>query len=308
MTALRLFSKDQPPPETALPAPKSPEAKQLAAWIARGRDEVFTVTTLVSPDLARLLLAGNDGNRNVIWNGSTRSVSAYAAAMKRGEWALNGEAIIVAVTGELNDGQHRLHGVIQYGASVTMQITFGVERNTRHTVDQGIARSPGHILAMAGEKNVTCLAGTLQFLWAIDEGVSLNLRPSTDQLLDTLRRHPESRDAIDATSKLTSHYRISGGYISGAYYLTRKNDAFYADQYLGALTTGLHIASTNSPVARLRRAFEDHCAQRKGFKLDRTTQAALYIKGFNALKRGRTGPLIWRAAGPAAEAFPTVGG
>jgi len=310
MTALKLFTKDQPATGGAktVTGVRSPEARQLSEWLARGRGEVFAVTTLVSPDMARLLLAMNDGNRNVVWNGATRSVAAYAAAMKRGEWALNGEAIVVARDGALNDGQHRLHAIIQHGAPVLMQVTFGVERDTRHTVDQGIARTPGHILAMYGEGNTNKLACQLQFLWAHDEGLTLNWRPSTDQLLKTLERHPEARETLNAVSKLCAHYRLSDGYIAGAHYLCRKRDAFYADQYLGALTTGLHIATTTSPVARLRRQFEDHRAQLKGHKLDRTTQAAFYIKGFNNLLKGRTGPIAWRAVGPTAEAFPTVGG
>ncbi|MFZ5667940.1 MAG: hypothetical protein ACOY4K_00450 [Pseudomonadota bacterium] len=283
------------------------DADQLSLWLARGKTEVFSVVAPVSPDLARLLLGTNEDNRPILWNGSTRSVAAYAAAMSRGEWRLNGEAVIVSRTGELNDGQHRLHAVIQNGASVMMQIVFGVSRDTRHTVDQGIARTPGHILVMMGEANTNHLACALQFMWAIDEGLSLNCRPSTDQLLTTLDAHPDLRDALPAASKLTGHYRLSGGYIAAAHYVCRGHDAFYADQYLGALTTGLHLTSTGSPAARLRKAFEDHRAQLKGKKLDRITQAALYIKGFNNTLRGRTGPIAWRATGPTAESFPRPG-
>lgn len=307
MTAIPLFDK-QSGRARGQPKVVVTEAQHLESWLKRGRSEVFTVVHIVTPDLARLLLAHNDANRPVAWNGFPRSVAAYAGAMKRGEWALNGEAIIVANNGELNDGQHRLHGVIQAQCGVPMQITFGVERDTRHTVDQGIARSPGNVLAIMGEINTNALACELQFLWAMDHGRTLNERPSIDQLLATLDRHPESRDAVTAVSKLASHYRISVGYIAGAHYLTRRHDAFYADQYLGALTTGLNITNTNSPIARLRRQFEDHRAQLKGSKIDRATQAALYIKGFNSVLKGRTGPIAWRATGPAPEAFPKVGG
>ena len=161
---------------------------------------------------------------------------------------------------------------------------------------------------MFGEANTNALASQLQFLWCLDNGLTFNFRPSTDQILATLKRHPESRDTLTAVAKFCGHYRLSDGYIAGAHYLARKSDAFYADQYLGALTTGLHITTTNSPVARLRRQYEDHRAQLKGHKLDRVTQAAFYIKGFNNMKKGRTGPISWRAVGPTAESFPTAGG
>jgi hypothetical protein len=297
MTAIPLFSK-----------PSITDAQQLDEWLKRGRTEAFSVITIVTPDMARLLLAHNEGNRNIRWNGTTRSVAAYSAAMKRGEWAVNGAGLTVSRCGQLNDGQHRLHAVIQAQLPVQMQITFGVERGTRHTVDQGQARPPGQILLMAGEINTNVLASTLQFLWATELGLSLNYRFSMDQMMEALERHPEARQAVVACRALSSHYRLAGGYIAGAHYLCRKANGFQADHFLQGLTTGLNIQQVNSPVNRLRSIFEDHRAQLKGKKLDRQYQAAIYIKGFNNFIRGRTGVILWRNTGPAAEAFPVVGG
>ncbi|MGL4197548.1 MAG: hypothetical protein ACRCSX_07290 [Allorhizobium sp.] len=307
MTAISLFDK-QSARSRAASQPPVTDAQQLDEWLKRGRSEVFTVATMVSPDMARLLLSHNDANRNLNWTGATRSVAAYASAMKRGEWVLNGEPLIISRCGQLNDGQHRLHGIIQAQGAVQMLLTFGVDRGTRHTVDQGVARSPGQILTMAGEVNTNALAGTLQFLWALDNGLSFNNRFSTDQMLETLERHPEARAAILAVRGLTSHYRLSHGYIAGAYYLCRVQNQFQADHYQKALATGLNIQHANSPVSRLRAMFEDHRAQLKGKKLDRDFQAAIYIKGFNNFMKGRTGVLLWRNTGPGAEAFPVVGG
>lgn len=297
MTAVPLFNKSRVTP-----------TQQLSEWIRQGKAEVFTVIVHVTPDIARLLLASNDNNRNVNWTGMTRSVAAYSAAMKRGEWVINGESIIVSRDGKLNDGQHRLHAVIQAQTTVPMQMTFGVDRDTRHTVDQGIARSPGQILLMAGEMNTNTLAGALQYVWALEGGLSLNSRFSTDQMLETLKRYPELREAVKAVRHLSSHYKLSTGYIAGAHFQCRKYQPFSADQYLEALTTGLNIKNVNSPISRLRRQFEDHRAGLKTGKLERITQAALYIKGFNNFTKGKTGPLSWRSAGPTAEAFPKVGG
>lgn len=305
MVVALVKNSKKPAASYAKPVPVS-EADQLKAWIARGEREVFSVTTLLTPNLAALLTQRNDGNRPVLWKGANRSVAAYSAAMQRGEWRLNGESIVVSRCGFLNDGQHRCYAVLDSQVSVQVQITFGVERDTRHTVDQGIARSPGHILAMAGEQNTNQLATALQMLWCLDAGETLNARPSTDQLQETLARHPQIRDAITATSRLFGRYRLSAGYIAGAHYLCRREREFDADQFLGAVTTGLNIRNANSPVARLRKQYEEHSAKRK--HLHRDEQAALYIKGFNNFIRGRTGPLAWRNTGPSTEAFPTVGG
>lgn len=282
------------------------EVKQLDRWMGQARSDVFAVTTLVTPKMAEALLERNGGNRPVIWTGANRSVAAYAAAMARGEWVLNGEPIIISSTGELNDGQHRLHAIIQSGVPVQLMLTFGVERDTRHTVDQGVARTPGHILAMFGEKDSNNLATALQFLWATDQGVSLNNRPSSDQLLATLAVHPGVRDSIHAVNGLASHYRLSRGYIAAAHYRTARHEAFTADQFIRAATTGLNIKNVGSPVLKLRRQYEEHSAKRK--RLDKIEQAALYIKAFNMFARGRSGVVSWRDTGPTAEAFPVVGG
>lgn len=296
-------------PETQLlhisARPTLSEADQLKLWLERGQNEVFTVTTELTPNLAALLTQRNENNRPVLWKGPNRSVEAYARAMQRGEWRLNGAAIIVSRDGFLNDGQHRCYAVLDAQTGIPALLTFGVDRDTRHTVDQGIARSPGHILALNNEVNTNVLATALHMLWCLDQGVTLNARPSPDQLLATLERHPAIRECIPATKKLAVHYRLSVGYIASAHYLCRKYRAAEADLFLGDLTTGLNIKSVNSPVARLRRQFEEHSAKRK--RIGRDEQAALYIKGFNNFLRNRQGALVWRNAGPAAESFPTVG-
>lgn len=285
---------------------RAKEVAQLKEWLKRGTMEVFTVNTLLTPALAGLLLDVNSENRTIVWTGSTRSVKAYAEAMARGEWRLNGETISISSCGRLNDGQHRCLAVVEAETAIPVSIMFGVERDTRHTVNQGIARSPGHILAMRGEANTNQLACALQFLWCLDSGVSLHWRPSMDQMLEALENHPEIRAAIAATRALWGHYRLSAGYISGAYYLSRQDNTFNAEQFVEAVSTGLNIKNVNSPVSRLRRQYEEHSAKRK--PLGRIEQAALYIKAYNNFVKGRTGAILWRNIGPAAEAFPVVGG
>ena len=95
MTAISLFDKQSARPRAASQPPVT-DAQQLDEWLKRGKSEVFTVATMVSPDMARLLLSHNDANRNLNWTGATRSVAAYASAMKRGEWVLNGEPLIIS--------------------------------------------------------------------------------------------------------------------------------------------------------------------------------------------------------------------
>jgi hypothetical protein len=278
-------------------------AEQLTGWLLRGRHEVFMVQVQMTPDLAALMLERNIANRNLTLGGQGRSVAAFAAAMQRGEWKLNGESIIISNNGELNDGQHRLAAVVRAGVEVPMLLTFGVERETRHTLDQGIGRSPSHILQMFGEKATTNLATTLQFAYAYDHGKGFNVRPSSEELLDTLHKHPELRDRLREVFYVIKVFRLSAGYIAGAHWLTTAYDPPRAKEFLSAVTTGAGVTSAHHPVARIRTIFMQHFA-----KTNRRTsveQAANYIKAFNTWASREKRFVTWTEA--LGDPFPRVG-
>lgn len=286
---------------------RMPTEDNLTAWMLRAESEIFTVTALVTPEMAVRILASNDSNRPLRLKGQ-RGVEGLAAAMARDEWLLNGAAIIVASDGSLNDGQHRLNAVIKSGASVLMQITFGVDRDSRHTVDQGRARSPGNILSMFGEKNADKLAHALQFIWAFEGGLSFNYRPSSEQLLETLDASPAIRDCVREVNSLCKEFKVSHGYLAGAHYVCCGcGDAgVSAGNFLNVVSTGLGIRSQNDPAMKLRKRFTDHVANREN--IPAIEQAALYIKAFNAhLHNRNVRNLSWRRYGFAAEDFPKAG-
>ena len=278
----------------------------LASWLKRGEREVFTEVVTMTPLLAHRLLERNADNRPLRENGTARCVQAYAAAMERGEWVVNGAPIIMSRDGLLNDGQHRLNAVVKANVSVPMQITFGVERETRHTIDQGAARTPGNILAMHGERNTNQLAHAIQFVWAYDGYRGFSNRPSPDELLSTLDAHPGLREAIKDVSTVSNEFKVSNGYLAGAHYVCQRFNPILANGFVESVRTGLHIKDSGSPVLKLRKRFQDHLAGRD--KMLAQEQAALWIKAFNGVIANRNvRNLLWRQNGPAAEDFPMVG-
>lgn len=299
MSAVPLFANQK----EASPSRKSlgvTEAQQLESWLRQGRNGVFTVTTMLTPALASLLLASNENNRPVKATAAgTRSVAAYAAMMLRGEWKLNGSTLVVADDGQLNDGQHRCHACIEAGVAVPVQIAFGVERETRTTLDQGIARSPGNILAMVGQTDSNVLATYLQFRTVAADGGWFSRRLTPDELLVALERFPNFHDHLPPIRNYAARKRLSTGYMAGAHGLCVEGNPIAAAAWAEAVSTGVGITSVTSPVARLRRIFEDRAGMR------RDEAAALYIKGFNNFCRGRTGPITWRDKDKS-EPFPTV--
>lgn len=286
----------------------APQLADLSDWLRRAKSEIFSLETLVTPELATRLIELNTDNRPIRFKGLNRTVEAYSKAMARGEWQLNGEPIIISREGILNDGQHRLWAVVESGATVRMMITLGVDRESRHTVDQGAARTPGHILAMFGEKNTNQLAHALQFVWAYDGHRVFSYRPSSEELLSTLDRHPGLRIAVTDVAPLVREFHVSAGYMAAAYYVCGRVDRHAAGLFLEATTTGLGLNDKNSPVVRLRKRFQNHLARLQRDVLPADEQAALFIKAFNLhLRRRSTQNLIWRRGGPTPEDFPVAG-
>src|SRR5690606_35673856 len=140
------------PAKAVLISTQSPEkraADWLLAHVAKAGNKPTAVVDTLTPALARVLpdriadtRPPNDG-----------LVDDYARDMSSGKWHMNGEPIIIAQNGMMNDGQHRCHGVIETDIAVPMVFVFGVERESRATVDQGRMRTVSDYLAMNGHSN-----------------------------------------------------------------------------------------------------------------------------------------------------------
>ena len=240
-----------------LKAAQTTTLTDLMGLLERGKSEIFTEILDVTPEIAEELLARNPDNRRVRARGPNRSVQAYAEAMLRGEWVVNGKFIIVSSDGLLIDGQNRLYAVLRSGRTVPMQFTFGVERETRHTVDQGAGRRPGDVLMMAGEKNTTHLAAAVHFVWAYDGDRVFHNSPSSDQLIATLDTDPGLRQHVSKLQNLRKEFRLSVGAATGAYHVCDRMNPTLAEKFLEAATSGL-ADHKDSPVLRLRKRYQDH--------------------------------------------------
>jgi hypothetical protein len=137
----------------------------LERSIAQGADVVFSEFHELTPDVAAELLNRNSGNRLI----NQAKLSGYTADVAAGNWAENGEPIIISKCGQLNDGQHRCLAVVAAGKSIVTNFVFGVERETRTTVDQGFGRTVGGRLHMAGVPNANQAAAVAGYLWQYDK-------------------------------------------------------------------------------------------------------------------------------------------
>lgn len=135
--------------------------------INRGAVRQFAEPITITPKIAAVLLARNPKHENRNLNMSR--VNTYASDMRQGLWdGLNGQTIVISKDGYLNDGQHRLNAIIAADAVFDMLCVFGAERDSRLTLDQNRARTPGDYVAMTGIANGNNIAAAARILYAYE--------------------------------------------------------------------------------------------------------------------------------------------
>jgi hypothetical protein len=189
------------PPPTTTPSPFDIWLEDRLSLARSSPDQILAVVEPVTPALAAYLLGRNPANRPF----KPSRVHLYAGMMERGEWELNGQSIIVARTGELNDGQNRLKGVIESGETVEMLFIFGVKRESRTSLDQGLNRSIGDILTMVGFTGGGDLGTLARYMIEFEThreiDIQQSLRPSRPQIIEYVGDHPELIDELGQFSR-----------------------------------------------------------------------------------------------------------
>lgn len=296
----KLTAKINPPTLNFIPAN---DVERLKAWIERGRVERFLVETMVSPAMAQELLSRNDDNRSL----RVKMVEEYSASMVRGEWAINGQNIIISDDGRLNDGQHRLHAIITAGVSVPIGLHFGVSRASVATVDVGGKRTLGDHLAMKKHAYANILAATVRAAWNYDSGVmSLSMSPSATQALDYIDANPGVKVYLTDGAKIGTQFKTSGSQLAFAAFVCARINKGVADELMARVNDGLGLSAANLPAARVRERLMGHLTGKK--PLNRNEAAAIFIIAFNAALVGRRMRLLsWSSNGVNAEAFPIAG-
>ena len=275
----------------------------LDKWITRGTKERFVVETVVTPEMAQMLLDRNWENRLI----RKSVVNSYAQAMLRGEWSLNGEYIIISSNGVLNDGQHRLLAVIENGLPVVMGLQFGVERNSRTTLNTGFKRTLADHLTMRGQGNAHLLSATIRLAWNYDSGIySLSQAPSVDQAFNYIEENPGVKEFLSIGASVGTQFSTSGSQFAFAAFVCARENHGTSRELIDRVKDGLGLESANLPAARVRERLMQNLTNK--LPLRRNEPSAIYIKAFNAAKDGRRlRQLSWSVNGPTAEPYPIAG-
>ncbi len=270
---------------------------QLARMCYSGK---FAEFVTVTPEMAAALLMKNPNNRHIVSGG----VKEWANALKRGEWKQNGEPIIVSDSGELNDGQHRLTAVVETGISMPTLVVFGVERDSRKTVDTGRKRTVGHVLGMAGVTNSALVAATIRSLINFEKKAHIATHRTGAEVEEYYLNNTEVHDSLAIGRAAATPYHQPHGMICALHYMMHKRNPGRAYEFFKMLSDGI-VPNINHPAARLRVRLLDNVAAKN--KLKRMEIAALIIKAWNLYCEDKTVKnLSWRSGGDAPEPFPIV--
>lgn len=140
--------------------------------------DVFTQPRVIDPATAKRMLALSGGNRVL----RPKTIDAYAAEMKAGNWMLTHQGIAFDISGRLIDGHHRLSAVCKSGVTVTMNVTYNMAEDAALCIDTGRARNMADQLRIP-DREAALLNLALRI--ATKSTVSRVKTRAVQQLLDT---------------------------------------------------------------------------------------------------------------------------
>lgn len=263
-------------------------------------NDVHATVELITPQVAERLFNGREPNRKVV----TRVVEKYARDMQSGQWGLNGQTIKISKTGRLLDGQHRCAAAVKTGKPFSAIVVRGLPDEVFDTLDSGMPRSLGEVLASRGEKSTCSLAATLQKYWLYEHEMPTlhTLRGSHAELLGVLSRHPELRRSVQFCLNRLRDV-IPGAIGAATHYLASQVDVSMADRFATSLGDGIELKRF-SPILQLRELMRRNRANKKA-PLTEVEKWALTIKALNAFFEDRQiRLLVWRHN--INEAFPRI--
>lgn len=263
------------------PDPDAAASAWLNAHLAEGMSGVVTVTGKLTPSLARLLLARNPDNRRL----SADAVEKYARDIVNGNWRFNGEPIVISKDGLLNDGQHRCEAVVMASEAISVIFVFGVDRDSRFTLDQGKMRMAGDYLGMHGHSDPVALAAAAGMLWQYRShgrvSTQSTMRPTKGEVLAVVSNTPGLAASLATVDRKGSN--LVGGRAMLAFchcVFSERAGTTAATAYIEALTGGAGLSSRD-PILYAR----NRLIGMRG-RLRSNEKAELIFRSWNAHRRG----------------------
>lgn len=255
----------------------------LDGMIKKSGTTMTALPVSLTPELATVLLERNPENRNV----KPDKVNDFVTDILSGNWKVNGEPLIISSDGKLNDGQHRCLAVIQSKTPITVMFVFGVDRDSRDTLDQGVNRSPGDYLAIHGYTDVAVLAAVSRMVWqwrkfGVISGGRRRMAPTRTELVHVAIQNPAIGKSIRFVDRASASRNFgSKSAIAFAHFAFRSiSGDTNANYFMDALIDGADLKRTD-PILYVRNRL---IAERK--LLSTAEKVELLFRAWNAHRLG----------------------
>lgn len=261
---------------------------------------------LITPELAKCLLANNINNRSK----KEARVSFYAKEMKEGRWKEDtGETIKIAKNGLILDGQHRLFAIVKANVPIFMHIAYGLDNDVFSVIDTGIIRSSRDVFKISGVTNYNHIPSIITTYTTLNSRARKNNQKtlSNAEILDIFNSDVFFWEQIAFNS--VALYRkfnqilpasVIGGFLS----VLIKIDNFKAYDFLNQLCTGENISNSSIYLLRSRLISEKVSTKRHNMNLN--YKHALIIKSWNYFYKGKDLKVL--KFDIESEAFPQIEG
>lgn len=240
--------------------------------------EVISVT----PAMAREWLGHNTNNRNV----RPGRVARYASDMRLQQWALTGEPIKRAPSGELLDGQHRLLAVIEANISVTMVVARNIPASARASMDTGVGRQAADQLRINGHAHAYVQAAAAKWLILFHREELYIDRAAQMVTHADIVEFCRDNNVLLTCAQMSSSLRqvdLSPGTRAACLYLCMRVDASAAVEFFARLNDGAGL-DHGSPILALRSRLREIRLNRTKVPIE--SLMSITIRAWNAWRSG----------------------
>ena len=255
--------------------------------------------TVIGPDLALDLLRGQRPRALIRQD----AVTAYAEAMRSGQWVLNGIPIVLAPNGILLDGVQRLRACAVAGVGFATLIARNVSADVLHTIDRQRRRSYAGALANRGLAHPRSVHAALAKLMGYDEEVLGRDAAGAGwgHLDRVLATNPDLADAVAASCAMRVP-ALHEAARSPLIYIGRRAAPAALRRLLSAIASPDDYAP-DEPGVQLRRRLEEARGDRRGRLTVRETLALSLLALADTAKGKRRAFYRWNEG---RDPFPRI--
>lgn len=213
-------------------------------WITAEHPAPWMRWMYITPQAAATLLEKyNTGNRKM----AKQAAERYKLIILSGQWHLTHQGIAIDTDQVLQDGQHRLAGVVAAGEQdETIQVPFavfvGMPPENFRAIDEGRIRSASQMLTMRGEQSGAHLGTVIKMVAAYDSGNPreyVRQRMGNAAVFEALERDGDNYNvAREWGSRNFKKLATTPGPLGAGYYLIGRANGF-DNPYFTAFFEGL---------------------------------------------------------------------